>query len=96
MPIPIRPADPGDPYTFQMAFDAREDLASATASLLQTNGGLQLGALAVDVEAEVVSASVNGETISVPGWRRSHTLTPYPANYVADRVLDFFGLPATP
>lgn len=100
MNIPIRGTDAaGDPFTFQMAFDERAQLTAKLAALL-TASGVTLGALVVDVENHAVSASVsyNGDSVtpSVPGWRNQSHLTPYPANYIADRLLDYFGLPGTP
>ena len=99
MDIPIRPAEAGDPWTFAMAFAEQAQLTTKVAALLSAQS-VALGALSVDVDNQVVSATVTfndtTQPVSVPAWRATSTLTIYPANYVADRLLEFFGLPGTP
>lgn len=100
MNIPIRGVDDaGDPIDFAMAFAEREQLTAKVTALLAPSA-VTLGALVVDVDNRVVSASIsfNGDSLtpSIPGWRNQPHLTPYAANYVADRLLDYFGLPGTP
>jgi hypothetical protein len=81
-----------------MVFAEQDQLATKVAGLLAP-AGVTLGALSVSVDDEAVSANVTyndtPQTIAVPAWRQSHTFTPYPANYIADRLLEYFGLPTT-
>lgn len=96
MNIPLQGVDePGDPWTFEMAFAEQAQLASKVSTLLAPFG-VTCGAVAVDVDNKVVNLAVtynSTETpLSVPRWRANIELTVFPANYVADRVRGYLGI----
>lgn len=98
MNIPMVGVDEGavTPWTFQMCFDEQAQLAEKVSGLLAPSNAT-VAALAVDVEGQAVNVTVfvdevEQEPISVPQWRRTSSLSAYPANYVAERIKGFLGL----
>jgi hypothetical protein len=80
------------PWTFAMALAEQGQLATKVHDLLQADRpDLEVAILEVDVVSEVVNVAliVNGAQqppLSIPAWRRTNSLSAYPADYVAKRL----------
>jgi hypothetical protein len=98
--IPIRgQIDTETTWTLGMAGAEEAQLKTLVTTMCAPSGVTVTGLVVNNANKTIdVTCTFNGQqqTIPVPTWRKVNHLTPYPANYVADRVLDFLGLPGTP
>jgi hypothetical protein len=98
--IPIRgQIDTQTTWTLGMAGAEEAQMQTLVTAMCAPSGVVVTGLVVNNANKTIdVTCTFNGQqqTIAVPTWRKVNHLTPYPANYVADRVLDSFGLPGTP
>jgi hypothetical protein len=98
--IPIRgQVDVDTTWTLGMAGAEEAQLKTLVTAMCAPFGVIITGLVVDNANKTIdVTYTFNGQQLSlaVPTWRKVNHLTPYPANYVADWVLDSVGLPGTP
>lgn len=87
MIIPLAGVDDNStPWDFAMALAEQPQMIKKLNTLL-ADVGIKVATLAIDVIAQTVTVTINGKpTVVVPAWRKTNTLTAYPADYIALRV----------
>jgi hypothetical protein len=95
MEIPVQPTDATEPWTLEMCQLEEPQLMSKTSALLGENG-VTLTSLEVDVANGGVTVGYtyngNDDSPTIPTWHNTGHLTPWPANYLANRILGNLGL----